>query len=90
VGRSRKTLYVAVLVFPGYKTSEVYALLTEEQASSIAEWLNQEKKNGLISDYYLGPPQKQEQLHTQFLGEAALRAYFKDLIDLEHRHFSWG
>lgn len=81
----QKALYVAILVFPTYKSDEIYAELTQKQAAGVAAWLDQEKRKGPLVDYYLGPPPRQQQLHAQFLTEAGLRAELKDLIELERR-----
>ena len=82
----RKDRYVGYLVWgegdvsPGY-----YADLTLKQAERIAAWLEKEKARGAVVDYYLGPPQKMEQLTVPFFTAEGLRNQFQSIIEDRER-----
>lgn len=84
----RKDRYIAHLVFPeGRATREIYADLTLRQAEILAAWLEKEKRRGAIQDFYLGPPQRMEHIHTMFFNAQGLRNELQSIIE-DHERLS--
>jgi hypothetical protein len=70
---ARKLSFVARLKFPTYETKPFIAELTMGQAEEIAKMLEKYKKAGAIQDYYLGKPDRMEQLHALILSGEILK-----------------
>ena len=81
----KKLSYVARLKFPAYESKPFRAEMTTRQADQIAVILEKNKKVGAIVDFYLGPPDKMEQVHALVLSAGALKAELLDLIQVEKR-----
>lgn len=81
----KKLPYVARLKFKSYESKPFRAELTQGQADQIAAVLEKNKKAGLIQDFYLGPPDKMEQVHALVLSADGLKAELLDLIQVEKR-----
>ena len=82
---ARKLPFVARVKFPSYETKPFIAQLTMGQADEIARMLEKYKKAGAIQDYYLGKPDKMEQLHALVLSSDVLEVELRDLIEMERR-----
>lgn len=87
MGKS-KLFYVAILKFPLYTTKPFRSQMTEGQAEKIAAMLEGYKKSGKLEDYYLGPPDKLEQVHALILSADSLKAELRDVIEAEGRRSS--
>lgn len=82
---ARKLPFVARLKFSTYETKPFIAELTMGQAEGIAKMLEKYKKAGAIQDYYLGKPDRMEQLHALVLSGDILKIELQDLIELERK-----
>lgn len=81
----KKLSYVARLKFPAYESKPFRSELTSGQADQISAILEKHKKSGAIVDFYLGPPDKMEQVHALVLSADGLKAELLDLIQMEKR-----
>jgi hypothetical protein len=81
----KKLAYVVRLKFPSYESRPFRAELTSSQAGQIGTILDKHKKSGSLVDFYLGPPDKIEQVHALVLSADALKAELLDLIGVEKR-----
>lgn len=82
---AKKLSFVARLKFKAYETKPFIAQLTMKQADQISRMLEKYKKEGAIEDYYLGKPDKMEQLHALILSGEILEIELRDLIELEKK-----
>lgn len=82
---AKKLPFVARLKFPSYETKPFVARLTMKQAEQIAKMLEKYKREGSIQDYYLGRPDRMEQLQALILSGEILQLELRDLIEMEKR-----
>ena len=82
---AKKLPYVARLKFPSYETKPFHSTMTIKQADDIAAMLEKYKKEDALVDFYLGPPDKIEQLHALILSAEILKIELRDLIEMEKR-----
>lgn len=87
---ARKLPYIARLKFKAYETEPYRATMTVKQADGIAAMLEKYKKEGALVDYYLGPPNKMEQVHAMVFSADGLRVELVDLIEVEKKLESGG
>jgi hypothetical protein len=82
---AKKLPFVARLKFKAYETKPFIAQLTMKQADQIARMLEKYKKEGSVEDYYLGRPDRMEQLHALILSGEGLEIELRDLIEVEKK-----
>jgi hypothetical protein len=82
---AKRLAYIARLKFPTYETKPFHSTMTIKQADDIAAMLEKYKKEGVLEDFYLGPPNKIEQLHALILSAEILKIELRDLIEMEKR-----
>jgi len=82
---AKKLPFVARLKFASYETKPFIAHMTMRQADQIVKVLEKYKKEGAIQDYYLGKPDKIEQLHALILSGDILQIELRDIIELEKK-----
>jgi hypothetical protein len=82
---AKKLAYIVRLKFPAYEAKPFRSTMTIKQADDIAAMLEKYKKEGVLEDFYLGPPDKIERLHALILSAEILKIELRDLIEMEKR-----